>query len=105
MRRRRRSPEPPKGAPSWMVTFSDLVTLILVFFILLFSMSQIDLMKFQAISDSFRDRQVLDFQPSIVPAENQGEMEEKRKRRKTAGNQIHLISSRWKFSRFLMRMD
>ncbi|WP_404355813.1 flagellar motor protein MotB [Cytobacillus firmus] len=76
MRRRRRSPEPPKGAPIWMVTFSDLVTLILVFFILLFSMSQIDLMKFQAISDSFRDRQVLDFQPSIIPAENQGEMEE-----------------------------
>jgi chemotaxis protein MotB len=76
MRRRRRSPEPPKGAPGWMVTFSDLVTLILVFFILLFSMSQIDLMKFQAISDSFRDRQVLDFQPSIIPAENQGEMEE-----------------------------
>lgn len=76
MRRRRRSPEPPKGAPIWMVTFSDLVTLILVFFILLFSMSQIDLMKFQAISDSFRDKQVLDFQPSIIPAENQGEMEE-----------------------------
>lgn len=76
MRRRRRTPEPPKGAPSWMVTFSDLVTLILVFFILLFSMSQIDLMKFQAISDSFRDRQVLDFQPSIIPAENQGETEE-----------------------------
>ncbi|MBG9445871.1 flagellar motor protein MotS [Cytobacillus firmus] len=76
MRRRRRSPKPPKGAPIWMVTFSDLVTLILVFFILLFSMSQIDLMKFQAISDSFRDKQVLDFQPSIIPAENQGEMEE-----------------------------
>ncbi|MCM3704844.1 MULTISPECIES: flagellar motor protein MotS [Cytobacillus] len=78
MRRRRRSPEPPKGAPRWMVTFSDLVTLILVFFILLFSMSQIDLMKFQAISDSFRDRQVLDFQQSIIPAENQEEMEENR---------------------------
>ncbi|MEH6990191.1 flagellar motor protein MotS [Cytobacillus firmus] len=75
MRRRRRSSEPPKGAPRWMVTFSDLVTLILVFFILLFSMSQIDLMKFQAISDSFRDRQVLDFQPSIIPSENQGETE------------------------------
>ncbi|MDM5228834.1 flagellar motor protein MotS [Cytobacillus sp. NJ13] len=76
MKPRRRSPEPPKGAPRWMVTFSDLVTLILVFFILLFSMSQIDLMKFQALSDSFRDRQVLDFQPSIIPAENPGQNEE-----------------------------
>lgn len=45
-------------------------------FILLFSMSQIDLMKFQALSDSFRDRQVLDFQPSIIPAENPGQNEE-----------------------------
>ncbi|WP_010174261.1 flagellar motor protein MotB [Bacillus coahuilensis] len=31
--RRDRRPEPPeKGAPKWMVTFSDLVTLILVIF-------------------------------------------------------------------------
>lgn len=51
------------GAPKWMVTYSDMVTLILVFFILLFSMSQIDLVKFQAISESFRNRMVFDFLP------------------------------------------
>ncbi|MBT2710317.1 flagellar motor protein MotB [Pseudomonas sp. ISL-84] len=58
-----------------MVTFSDLVTLILVFFILLFSMSQIDMIKFKAISESFRDRQVLDFYPSIIPNEHPASME------------------------------
>lgn len=64
----KRKPQPPaKGAPLWMVTFSDLVTLILVFFILLFSMSQVDAVKFKAIADSFKERQILDFYPSIIP--------------------------------------
>lgn len=70
MRFKKRPQEPPKGAPRWMVTFSDLVTLILVFFILLFSMSQIDMIKFKAISESFNDRAILDFNPSIIPLEN-----------------------------------
>ncbi|MCY7917049.1 flagellar motor protein MotS [Bacillus vallismortis] len=39
---------------SWIVTFSDLITLILVFFILLFSMSQIDLQKFKAAVQSIQ---------------------------------------------------
>lgn len=68
--------QPPKGAPRWMVTFSDLITLVLVFFILLFSMSQIDLIKFQALADSMRDKQFLDFYPSIVPLEGEGESEQ-----------------------------
>lgn len=58
------------GAPKWMVTYSDMVTLILVFFILLFSMSQIDLEKFEAISDSFKNRMVFEFNPSSVPLES-----------------------------------
>ncbi|MEC5421902.1 flagellar motor protein MotS [Virgibacillus sp. C22-A2] len=58
------------GAPKWMVTYSDMVTLILVFFILLFSMSQIDLVKFEAISESFQNRMIFDFYPSPVPMEN-----------------------------------
>lgn len=58
------------GAPKWMVTYSDMVTLILVFFILLFSMSQIDAAKFEAVSESFRDRVIFDFYPSPVPMEH-----------------------------------
>lgn len=67
MKSNRKKPENQKGAPLWMVTFTDLVTLILVFFILLFSMSQIDVVKFRAIADSFKERQILDFYPSIIP--------------------------------------
>lgn len=38
-----------KGAPAWMATFSDLVTLVLVFFVLLFSMSKVDAVKFREL--------------------------------------------------------
>ncbi len=59
-----------KGAPKWMVTFSDLFMLVLVFFILLFSMSQIDLVKFKAVAESFKQVNILDYNPSAVPFEN-----------------------------------
>lgn len=70
MRRREIRKRKDTGAPKWMVTYSDMVTLILVFFILLFSMSQIDLVKFEAISESFKNRMIFDFYPSPVPMEN-----------------------------------
>ncbi|QPC47255.1 flagellar motor protein MotS [Mangrovibacillus cuniculi] len=70
MKHRKPRPDNKKSAPLWMVTFSDLVTLILVFFILLFSMSQIDMVKFKALADSFRERQILEFYPSIIKTEN-----------------------------------
>lgn len=63
----KRKTEPPKSNPRWLVTFNDLTMLILVFFILLFSMSQIDMMKFRALADSFANRDILNFYPSIVP--------------------------------------
>src|SRR5690625_3847960 len=70
MKRREIRKRKNTGAPKWMVTYSDMVTLILVFFILLFSMSQVDLVKFEAISESFRNRMIFDFMPSPVPMEH-----------------------------------
>ncbi|MBC5638628.1 flagellar motor protein MotB [Ornithinibacillus sp. BX22] len=70
MKRREGRKNVKKGAPKWMVTYSDMVTLILVFFILLFSMSQIDSAKFEAISESFKNRMIFDFFPSPVPMDN-----------------------------------
>jgi chemotaxis protein MotB len=70
---RPRKPRIKKGAPAWMVTFSDLMTLILVFFILLFAASTIDAVKFRAISDSFQQRDVFEFYPSVVSFEEPNE--------------------------------
>jgi len=42
------------GAPEWMVTYSDLVTLLLTFFVLLLSMANMDQIKFSAAAGSLR---------------------------------------------------
>ncbi|NLD50815.1 MAG: OmpA family protein [Clostridiaceae bacterium] len=46
--------DPPEGAPEWMTTYSDLVTLLLTFFVLLFSMASVDKQKFEAVAYSLR---------------------------------------------------
>lgn len=43
-----------EGAPAWMATFSDLVTLLLTFFVLLYAMSKTDESKFQSVAGSIR---------------------------------------------------
>lgn len=42
------------GAPAWMATFSDMMTLLLTFFILLYSISSVDAVKFKNISESLQ---------------------------------------------------
>ncbi len=41
------------GLPEWMATYGDLVTLLLCFFVLLFSMSSVDENKYTAVAESF----------------------------------------------------
>ncbi len=54
MARRRRQEESSGGSPEWLTTYSDLVTLLLCFFILLFSFSSVDAEKFRSIMASFQ---------------------------------------------------
>lgn len=45
----------PPGTPApWMSTFSDMMTLLMCFFVLLFSMSEVDAAKFEEIANSFQ---------------------------------------------------
>lgn len=46
---RRRQEEPSAGSPAWMATFSDLMNLLLCFFVLLFSMSTVDEEKYNKL--------------------------------------------------------
>ncbi|MFA9375366.1 MAG: flagellar motor protein MotB [Lachnotalea sp.] len=50
---KRKQEDPPKGLPAWMATFSDLMNLLLCFFVLLFSMSTVDAEKFEQVAASF----------------------------------------------------
>lgn len=45
---------PDEGAPAWMATMADLFSLLLTFFILLLSFSNMDLVKFRALSKSIQ---------------------------------------------------
>ena len=50
---KKREDEPKKGAPVYMNTYGDMMTLLLTFFVLLFSMSTVDAEKFKALVSSF----------------------------------------------------
>ncbi len=51
--------EPPKpeerGIPAWVMTFADLMTLLMCFFVLLLSFSEMDAAKFKELSGSMKD--------------------------------------------------
>ena len=51
---RKKQEEAPKGSPAWMATFSDLMNLLLCFFVLLFSMSTVDAEKFEMVVASLQ---------------------------------------------------
>ena len=54
MARRQKAPEGGGGSPAWMSTFSDLMNLLLCFFVLLFSMSTVDAEKFEEVVSSLQ---------------------------------------------------
>ncbi|MDF2820718.1 MAG: Chemotaxis protein [Clostridiales bacterium] len=53
MARKIKQDEVKAGAPEWMNTYGDMVTLLLCFFVLLFSMSSVDVAKFKALVSVF----------------------------------------------------
>jgi chemotaxis protein MotB len=59
---RRRKPPEDEGGYSWMDTYGDLVTLLLCFFVLLYSFSSIDAEKWQQLVGAFSGK-------SVMPAE------------------------------------
>ena len=49
----------PKGAPEFMTTYGDMVSLTMVFFVMLFAMSNLDSSKYEAMMVSYAGREVL----------------------------------------------
>ena len=73
-RRPRKSSESSSpGAPAWMATFSDMMTLLLTFFILLYSMSSIDAQKFKEITQSLQSVLSGEASSSIIEMEGPNE--------------------------------
>ena len=53
---KKKQAEAPKGSPAWMATFSDLMNLLLCFFVLLFSMSSVSEEKFNMVVASLQSK-------------------------------------------------
>jgi chemotaxis protein MotB len=75
----RKKPEEAQeeGSPAWMNTYGDMVTLLLTFFVLLFSFSTIDAKKWEEIVNSFSGITILEI-PALDP-NAPGEAEGKQK--------------------------
>lgn len=48
-------PECPAGIPAWMATFADLMSLLMCFFVLLLSFSEMDVLKYKQLAGSMKD--------------------------------------------------
>lgn len=46
---------PPAGAPAWVMTFADLMSLLMCFFVLLLSFATMDAIRFKRMADSMKD--------------------------------------------------
>ena len=55
MARQKKPPEPKRGAPAFMTTWSDVMALQMCFFVMLFAMSTIDPSKFNSAANSFQN--------------------------------------------------
>lgn len=53
------------GGMRWLLTYSDLITLLLAFFIILYSISRLDVSKFQAITQSLK--MAFNGRPAVIP--------------------------------------
>ena len=47
--------EKAPGAPLWMATFADLMSLLMCFFVLILSFSELDVIKYKQIAESMKD--------------------------------------------------
>ena len=52
MSRKREHEAEKENGERWLLTYSDLITLLMIFFVVLYSMSKIDAQKFQAVAES-----------------------------------------------------
>ena len=62
----KRRPAPEEEGANWMDTYGDMITLVLTFFVLLYSMSSMDASKWQYIAEAFSKGKISDTQVQVV---------------------------------------
>lgn len=98
MLRKKKAVVPPKGAPAYMTTYGDMMTLLLCFFVLLLSYSTFEITKFKAAAASLRGAlSVLPFQTKVMPTPiemvrpTKGEKKERSRKRTRAISKLRKV--------------
>lgn len=73
-RRRRRAPDNGGSLDRWLITYADLITLLLAFFVLMYAISQVDVARFESIARSLSVEFTSD--PSLIDLGNRADIEE-----------------------------
>lgn len=70
-RRKRKSEESGGGSERWLITYADMITLLMVFFIVLYSMSEVEKAKFNSLVESLKGAFEVSTAESVqeIPAE------------------------------------
>lgn len=50
----KRKPEKPENHERWLLTYSDLITLLMIFFVIMYAMSNVDAAKYKQMSESLK---------------------------------------------------
>ena len=68
-KKEKKKPKEPKGSPAWMTTYGDMMTLLLCFFVMLISMSTMEVEKIKQAAASLKGAlSALPFQERIMPS-------------------------------------
>ena len=82
----------------WLLTYADMITLLMVFFIVLFAMSNLDAKKYQSLAESLNDvfvgqKAILDApSQSVIPSQSSNELAEMEKQLRDTISEQGLVS-------------
>ncbi|MFW2373491.1 MAG: flagellar motor protein MotD [Gammaproteobacteria bacterium] len=71
MSRRRRIPEETENTDRWLISYADFITLLFAFFVVMYSMSSVNLGKYRVLSDSMTTAFSQKTRPSTASSSNQ----------------------------------
>jgi chemotaxis protein MotB len=54
-RKKKEEPEKPENSERWLLTYSDMITLLMVFFVVMYALSKVETTKYQSLSDSLSE--------------------------------------------------
>lgn len=98
-------PEKHHDDESWLVSYADMITLLLGFFVILFSFSTVDTEKFSQVSENITDALGKDPKAKAIDKEIQKEAISKQKRQEQALSELSKLLNMGSVTEFVGKME